>query len=144
MEERTNTEETVPVMAAAEALGTTHLRILMLIAAPPRVRAARAASRASRVLGPVTGAGPVGTKRRAGRIGRRGRPVKPLAAAGRHPKPCLNRINLRGPLELQHHALVRSERERSTRQQRGTGVRRGKESPCGLRELQGNGAFSEV
>jgi hypothetical protein len=31
MEERTDTEETVPVMEAAEALGTTHLRILMLI-----------------------------------------------------------------------------------------------------------------
>jgi len=31
MNERTGTEETVPVMEAAEALGTTHLRILMLI-----------------------------------------------------------------------------------------------------------------
>ena len=31
MEERTDMEETVPVMAAAEMLGTTHLRILMLI-----------------------------------------------------------------------------------------------------------------
>ena len=31
MEKRTDTGETVPVMEAAEVLGTTHLRILMLI-----------------------------------------------------------------------------------------------------------------
>jgi hypothetical protein len=31
MEERIDTEKTVPLMEAAEELGTTHLRILMLI-----------------------------------------------------------------------------------------------------------------
>ena len=31
LKEQTGTEETVPIMEAAEELGTTHLRILMLI-----------------------------------------------------------------------------------------------------------------